>query len=407
MAAKLSNGFFISEILADNAGGNAFDTDGDGGKNKADEFVEIQNSKNTTTSLDGIEIWSAKRGLLYAFGNGDSVASGGTATVVGQYDGTPPAGFYDAGLPDNNSNAGFLEDGESTKFDTLYLVDTNTGEYVALAYGDPAQTQALPPGFPGTTSLGTETINSDAPNGAPIHRDANGDLVEGTTPDPGTAGPVCFARGTLISTDTGEQRVEDISIGDWVATLDNGWQQVRWVGWQSLTSDTMTLLPQFRPIRIRAGALGCGLPSADLVVSPQHRMLVRSLIASRMFGTAEVLVPAVRLLDLPGVERVEGAAAVDYFHILLDRHEVLVANGAAAESLHLGPIALMSMEDEARAEIAALFPGVLAGRRAAPLARPTPPRLLARGLLARHCKNNQPVLQLGPALMQQSEIRAS
>jgi hypothetical protein len=102
MPARLSNGLFISEFLADNAGGGAFDTDGDGGANKADEFVEIQGFKNSAISLDGVELWSAKRGLLYQFGSGDNVAAGGTATVVGQYDGTPPSGFYDAGLPDNN-----------------------------------------------------------------------------------------------------------------------------------------------------------------------------------------------------------------------------------------------------------------------------------------------------------------
>lgn len=69
MTVFLSNGFFFSEFLADNAGGVAFDTDGDGGSNKADEFVEITNVNGGTVNLDGMQIWSAKRGLLYEFTN--------------------------------------------------------------------------------------------------------------------------------------------------------------------------------------------------------------------------------------------------------------------------------------------------------------------------------------------------
>ncbi len=404
MPARLSNGLFISEFLADNAGGNAFDTDGDGGANKADEFVEIQGFKNSAISLDGIELWTAKRGRLYEFGSGDNVAAGGTATVIGQYDGTPPPGFYDAGLPDNNSNGGLLEDGEQNRFDTIYLVDTNTGEYIALAYGDPAQSQPLPPGFPGIINVGSESINSNAPNGVPVQRDANGDLVEGGTLDPGTTGPVCFARGALILTDRGERPVEDLCVGDRVQTLDHGWQPIRWTGWQSVDADALAQSDQFCPIRIGAGALGQDLPHVDLVVSPQHRILVRSRIAQRMFGAAEVFVPAVRLLGLPGIARAE-AVSVDYFHILLDRHEVLIANGAAAESLHLGPVALMSLSDEAQAEIAKLFAGLLAGRLRAhgsgTLARQTPPRQMAQRLIARHCKNGQPVLQMDSAELAQ------
>ena len=92
MADKL-DGILISEVLADNAGGSAIDTDGDGNTNKSDEFIELQNATNSTISLDGFELWSEKNGLLYSFGPGDTIDPGGTATVVGNYTGTPPAGF--------------------------------------------------------------------------------------------------------------------------------------------------------------------------------------------------------------------------------------------------------------------------------------------------------------------------
>ena len=90
MADTLNN-IFISEILADNAGGSAIDTDGDGNIKKSDEFIELQNASNTAVSLDGFEVWSEKEGLLYSFDPSDTIAAGETATVVGNYTGTPPA----------------------------------------------------------------------------------------------------------------------------------------------------------------------------------------------------------------------------------------------------------------------------------------------------------------------------
>ncbi len=94
------------------------------------------------------------------------------ATVVGQYDGAEPARFYDAGLPDNSSNAGFPEDGEGTRFDTLYLDDTNTGEKILLRKGEPSPTGSLPTGFWETTLAGAQDFASDTPNGTSFSRNA-------------------------------------------------------------------------------------------------------------------------------------------------------------------------------------------------------------------------------------------
>ncbi|GAB5445998.1 Hint domain-containing protein [Gymnodinialimonas sp.] len=384
------DGLFFSEILADNAGSGAFDTDGDGATNKADEYIEIQNNTKSTIDLSNYSIWSAQRGELFDFGtvSNPSIASDGTATVVGNYTGTPPMGsnYFSAGLPEGNANQGFLEDGESGKWDTIYLVNETTLEYIALEYGPshPGNV-ATPLGFPGTINVGLESTTSDAPNATSIQRDANGDLVEGT-PDPDDSGPVCFVKGTQILTATGPRPIEDLAPGDLIVTRDNGPQTLRWIGSSAQSRAALCAAPHLRPIRIATGALGKGLPTRDLLVSPQHRILVQSRIAERMFGPGGVLVPAVKLLPLPGVTRM-GPAPVTYYHLLFDRHEIVFSEGSATESLYLGPMARETLGADALAEIAALFPDL-------PPTMPTPARGIPKGhrlrrLVERHGRNPQ------------------
>ncbi len=392
MPVFLSNGLFISEFLGDNAGTNAFDTDGDGSANKADEFIEIQSASGSAIDLSGVEVWSAKRGLLYEFQGGDTIPARGTATVVGQYDGAEPPGFYDAGFPDSNANGGFLEDGEGQKFDTLYLVDTNTGEYLQISYGDPPQVSPLPSGFPGTNLVGSESISTNLPNGVAVLRDAEGNLVEGGPATPGTGGPICFARGTLILTPEGEKPVETLNTGDLVTTLDHGPQLVRWLGMRHLSPTELAQRPAFRPILIRAGALGDGRPATDLILSPQHRVLAASPITCRMFDAPEVLLAAKALLPLPGVEQLGGTDGVDYFHVLLDQHEILMVNGTPAESLYLGEVTLSSVGHAARDEIRALFPKVLNKAATPTAAREFPSARRVRRMMERHRLNQRPLL---------------
>ncbi|ARO14458.1 hypothetical protein BVG79_01112 [Ketogulonicigenium robustum] len=145
-----------------------------------------------------------------------------------------------------------------------------------------------------------------------------------------------------------------------------------------------------RPICITAGALGDNLPAQDLRVSPQHRMLVRSKIAERMFG-GEVLVPAVKLTALPGIYVDEAAASVEYFHILFDQHEIVFANGAESESLHTGPIALASLPAASRAEIFAIFPELEEIGAERELARAVPSGRAIKTLIERHATNDKSI----------------
>ena len=97
------------------------------------------------------------------------------------------------------------------------------------------------------------------------------------------------------------------------------------------------------------------------MVSPQHRMLVRSAIAQRMFGADEVLVAAKHLVGLAGVSVADDVTEVTYLHLLFDRHEVVFAEGARSETLYVGAEALRSVGEAARAEILALFPQLAEG----------------------------------------------
>ncbi|MFB2532336.1 Hint domain-containing protein [Paracoccus sp. p3-h83] len=212
------------------------------------------------------------------------------------------------------------------------------------------------------------------------------DIVFGTVAEPAP----CFARGTMILTDRGPVAIEDLVEGDMVMTRDNGAQPIRWIGTSSIN---LTRRPHLAPIRIRAGALGAGQPTADLLVSPQHRILVQSAIAQRLFGAPEVLVAAKQLLQVDGIDIATDLAEVDYFHMLFDAHEVVTSNGAASESLFTGPEALKAVGAAARAEILAIFPE-LARRDYQPVgARILASGRMGRKLAVRHAQNGKPLVQ--------------
>lgn len=201
----------------------------------------------------------------------------------------------------------------------------------------------------------------------------------------------CFAAGTEISTAAGIIPVEQLKVGDRVITRDNGYQVVRWIGRAEVSARTLRHHPNLRPIRISKDALAPGLPHADLLVSPQHRILLRSKVAKRMFKTSEVLVPAVKLLAHPGVTRIDDCTPLVYYHFLFDKHEIVYANCAPAESLFLGQQALVAVGDAARQEIFGLFPELRDPDARPGIARPVPPGNKVERFLERH-HNNQKAL---------------
>ena len=167
---------------------------------------------------------------------------------------------------------------------------------------------------------------------------------------------LCFARGAKIRTPGGEVSVEDLREGDLVVTLDNGPQPVRWIG-----ATKVLARGDLTPIRIRANALGEGLPSADLLVSPHHRMVISGWRAEVLFGEPEVLAAARDLVNDDTIRPASDLDEVEYFHILFDRHEIVWGNGAMSESFHPADCALDKMAEATRDEILRLFPQLKSG----------------------------------------------
>ncbi|MEO3478231.1 Hint domain-containing protein [Phaeobacter sp. CAU 1743] len=191
----------------------------------------------------------------------------------------------------------------------------------------------------------------------------------------------CFTPGTLILTSEGERRVEEIEAGDRVLTRDNGFQPVLWAGHRCLSAADLALRPELAPVRIEAGALGSGIPSSAIEVSPQHRMLITGEQSDVLFGEHEVLIAAQHLLNGTSIQRAV-RRRVTYIHLMFARHEILCANGAWSESFQPGSQSVSGMDDAQRAELFEIFPLLEFGDNTYPAARRSLRSYEARLLMA-------------------------
>lgn len=216
-------------------------------------------------------------------------------------------------------------------------------------------------------------------NGTVEFLDANGAVI-GTMSftDIETVIP-CFTPGTMILTDFGAQAVEELQVGDLVLTRDNGLQPIRWIGKRNLSLAELVIRPSLRPVRIAKGALGDAMPSRDMLVSPQHRVLVEGADPEMLFGEREVLVAAVHLLGRPGIEQTL-PQGITYIHIMFDQHEVVHSDGCWTESFQPGQAVMQGMKSSQRDEVLELFPELADDPKSYPAARPTLLRHEARVL---------------------------
>ncbi len=165
----------------------------------------------------------------------------------------------------------------------------------------------------------------------------------------------CFTPGTLIATPKGERLVEELREGDKIITRDNGIQEIRWKGAKELSHKDLAKAPHLKPILIKAGSLGNNLPERDMLVSPNHRMLVANDKTSLYFEEREVLAAAKHLVNNQGIREVD-TLGTTYIHFMFDNHEVVLSNGAWTESFQPGDYTLKGIGNAQRTEIFELFP---------------------------------------------------
>ena len=131
----------------------------------------------------------------------------------------------------------------------------------------------------------------------------------------------CYCPGTLIATDQGEIAVEELQIGDRIIVKSGFARPIKWIGRRSYNGRFVLGRRDILPICIKAGALGENLPRRDLWISPCHAMYLEG-----------VLIEAKDLLNGVSVVQAERPKKVEYYHIELDSHDVIIAEGAFSES---------------------------------------------------------------------------
>ena len=189
-----------------------------------------------------------------------------------------------------------------------------------------------------------------------VHHSLEG--MRGASTGPASGGVICFTPGTRIETPEGPRLIEELREGDRVQTRDSGAQDIQWIGSRRMTGARLFAMPKLRPIRLGPGAIGIDRPDAALLVSPEHRLLVRGDVARALFNTPEVLVMARDLVNNDTVSVDLASREVTYIHLLLPSHQIIWANGVETESFHPASTALSTLSDNDRARLLEINPNL-------------------------------------------------
>ncbi len=261
---------------------------------------------------------SRSEGRSEGGGGGEGAgASGGDA-------GAAAASSADGGSGSGDGTSGGGDDGKSSSGSASSdaanqaATDATSGNSTDSGSGA-SQTSAN-----GTSSNGDASPGSSTSSGtAGGDKSGIGSSGSGANADPlGTpTSPVCFRPGTRIATPQGPRLIESLQPGDLVLTAEGASLPVLWIGRQRLRADAGDWL-KVHPIRIRAGALGPHGPERDLYVSPDHALALDGL-----------LIHAGALVDGHAITRQSDLPVlIDYLHIELERHALVLAEGAPAET---------------------------------------------------------------------------
>ncbi|MCR9155940.1 MAG: Hint domain-containing protein [Rhodobacteraceae bacterium] len=191
---------------------------------------------------------------------------------------------------------------------------------------------------------------------------------------------ICFAEDTHVDTPSGPRPVQALRTGDAVLTLDNGSQPVLWV--RRHVQRLNHRCDKSAPILIRASTLGKKRPHKDLIVSPQHRILVGGQGQLDDHFQGEAFVPAKALTVLPGIRQLLGRRTAIWVHFACARHEIVIADGCFSETLLLGDMVMAGLTMQERYGLHRAFLTSQAGSQPlnGPPARPC--------MAVRHCRDH-------------------
>lgn len=294
-----------------------------------------------TVPIYGFDQWSASAStnntVSYTNGTTFTLNPGASLTVI---DVTDDDGIA-AGQPGNEFSDGFIDtpgDGStpSTANNDQVLSQAVSINGQNFSAGDQVELE-----FAFTTTSGETfwVIRIDGQNvgisgsvlptpGTTYEVNGNADGAESPIED-----VPCFVDGAMVQTPNGVAPIEHLGPGDLVETLDHGAQPILWAGYRDVSAQDMLFFPHLRPIVIQPDALAANVPAQQLVISPNHRVLVKSAHASLYFASDEVFVAAKNLINGTTIFQSRRICDVRYRHLLLGRHEILWVNGAPTESL--------------------------------------------------------------------------
>jgi len=290
---------------------------------QANTVSAVNGANVVVSSVAGV---TAANAITYNIGAGSSLQYGGELLDVSVAENTKinfdanGTGALKVIMPTVNLNLSSfptisgLKNGDQLIVEKSNLIGPNTvGNNVVFNEATGVlQVQSVSSGpFPITTNLASFQI-TDYPAGATFSIDGSGNITF-----------ACYLRGTRIATVDGEKLVEEIQAGDRLRTARGGIATVKWVGHRKLNSSRIKASDAIRayPVRFAAGSLAPNVPKRDLYVSPGHHMYFDGK-----------LVPAMLLVNGQTVTQEFSRTSFEYFHIELNQFDILIAEGAAAES---------------------------------------------------------------------------
>ena len=283
---------------------------------------------STSTSVySGTIVDGSSAGSLVVDGQGTATLKSGNTFTGGT---TLESGTLEVGQSNSIGTGGITFAGAATLKVDLEADPQNTiagftfNDTIDLVGFDGAHTSAI-------MNVNTDvlTVTDDLGNSATFNftGNFNGETFHASASSDGAdVGVACYCRGTLIHTNRGRTRVEKLKIGDKVKTMSGRSRAIKWIGKRSYAGRFILGRTDILPICIKAGALGDRVPQRDLWISPHHAMFFRD---SNLEG---VLIEAQDLINGVSIVQAEAVDEVEYFHIELDSHDVIIANGALSET---------------------------------------------------------------------------